>query len=558
MPQRRNYKKCSRLVKSVSSLLNLKRLPTNNDVIQRRQVLQNQNLGKPKSAFVALLAKEIEQCWQKQDVPVQSWTAIYNKLQRTKLSSNDSLFDCLPKKPNWKTNEDKIYYFNQKRNLGGYCTSKKVPYKIHPAKRALDKNDVMPSSATNVAAAATDETSISSDDVAESESSFTVETHSAIAGDATFAQLLRERANLSISQTIAVMQFYIQQFPDISSMPIPPARGTLSVASRTAAARISDNIPIPAGIHHTLYFDMKQYVKLYGEKREIICICIDNLLVDFHELPNKKSATIANFLLNFIEVNNISSIVSDTEPTNTGCKAGVVALVKKSFPHVVFEPCRLHVLDLILKHEMQHFLGKTATTGPLIPYTFISTLQSNWSSNRNKYLATYKQPVSSFPDLPENESRRDDYRFLLELTKAVRILKVGGERRYVNIPRSPVSISLARWNSKAIYCLMQELLLETTNDSISSLNDFIVHQWAPVWFGIRNVADWRNFNSISQSSTQILIKHGLLNKLENKPPTNEFAERIFRMANEKIPRCNSLSALRNALLQYVNNTTKLN
>jgi hypothetical protein len=558
MPQRRNYKKCSRLVKAVSTLSNLRRLPRNSDVLQRRQTLQNAYVGKSKSLFLSLLAKEIEQCWKNQDIPVQSWTAIYNKLQRTKLSSNNCLFNCLPTKPNWKTNEDKVYYFQQKSNLGGYCTSKKVPYKIHPSKRSVTKMDVIPPFVTTVPAASSDEGTVSSNDGAQSDISFTGETHSTVSGDANFAQLLRERANLSISQTIAVMQFYRQQFPAISSLPVPPAKGTLSVASRAAAASMSKTIPIAAGINHTLYYDMKQYRELYSEKREIICVCIDNLLLDFDELPNKKAVTISNFLFHLIERYNISCIVSDTEPTNTGSKGGVIALVKQRFPHVVFEPCRLHVLDLILKHEMQHLLGKTPTTGPLIPYNFVSTLQSNWSFNRNKYLAACQHPVSSFPDLPENESRRDDYRFLLELTKAVRTLKQLGERRYVNIPRSPSSISLARWNSKAIYSLMHELFLETANADICSLNNFIVNQWAPVWFGIRDLADWGKLNNISPSSTQILMKHGLLNKLESKPPTNEFAERVFRMANEKIPRCHSLSALRNALVQYVNYTPKLN
>lgn len=150
MPQRHNFKKCSRLIKSIGTLANLKKLPSNRDVLQRRRQLQNENMGKPKAVFLSKLAKEIEHTWRKQDVPVQSWPAIYNKLQRCKSHENNNLFDCLPKKPVWKTKEDKEYYLNQKQNLGGYCTSKEVSYKIHPSKLFITQNAEQSTSSENV------------------------------------------------------------------------------------------------------------------------------------------------------------------------------------------------------------------------------------------------------------------------------------------------------------------------------------------------------------------------------------------------------------------------
>jgi len=306
-------------------------------------------------------------------------------------------------------------------------------------------------------------------------------------GDVSFAELLRERANLSISQTIAVMQFYNDQYPNLHTLPTPPARGSLSQASRRVATQISHDVELNSS-NQTLYFDMKQYTNLYGQKREIICICIDDKLVEFQELRNKKAATIAECLIPIIEKASICRIVSDTEPTNTGSKNGVIALINKRFPDVLYDPCRLHVLDLILKHEMQHFLGKVETTGPHLPYTFVTTLQNEWSEFRNKYLEADMSPVCSFPDLPNNEDRRDDYRLLLELTKAVRTLKETGERRHVKIPRIHTSVSSARWNSKAIYSLMAELVMESNDSSPLALNHFIAYQWAPVWFGVRDVA----------------------------------------------------------------------
>ena len=462
------------------------------------------------------------------------------------------MFDCIPKKPVWKSNEDRQYYLNQKQNLGGYCTLKEIPYYIHPSKRP--RRIELPSMCeenVDMADACSDHSEDSTDP------NFNSSTTPKVIGDANFAELLRERANLSISQTIAVMQFYKDNFPDVSCIPMPPTRGSLSRASRKASERISADITIEPGTHN-LYFDMKQYKDLYGQKREMICVCVDDKLVEFEELPNKKAGTIAQFLLQVVGKWKVDRIVSDTEPTNTGSKNGVFALIRKRYPNIIYEPCRLHVLDLILKHEMQHFLGKSETTSPNIPYNFVTVLQEKWSQYRKKYYETERSPVDNFQDLPKNEHRRDDYRYLLELTKAVRTLKETGERRYIKIPFKPINISSARWNSKAIYCLMAELILENNDEHVLSLNQFIVYQWAPVWFGVRDVADWSKLTNLSESANNVLSKHNLTEKVEYKPPTNEAAERIFRMANEKISRCSSVGTLRNALIRYVNNCSKLN
>jgi len=558
MPQRRNSKKSSRLLKYMGTLVNLKKLPSNKDVLQRRGQLQNENMGKPKSVFLSKLAKEIEDTWTKQDVPVQSWPAIYNKLQRCKLHEDSNLFDCLPNKPVWKTKEDKEYYLNQKQNLGGYCTSKEISYKIHPSKRPVARNVEQTTSEKNVVLVEDSNLeNISDQDSNQDDATFNPVNQLLRIGDVKFAELLRERANLSISQTVAVMQFYKDQFPDLHSIPTPPSRSSLSRASRKAAEKISNDVTLNAG-SHTLYFDMKQYTNLYGKKREMICVCVGNKLVEFQELRGKKAATIVECLLPIVNKWHIDTIVSDTEPTNTGNKNGVIALINKSIPNIAYEPCRLHVLDLILKHEMQHFLGKTETSSPNIPYTFVTKLQENWNYYRSEYYKVERSAVEAFPDLPKNEDRRDDYSYLLELTKAVRTLNDSGERRYVKIPCKKISISSARWNSKAIYSLMAELVMESKDEHLVSLNRFIVYQWAPVWFGVRDVADWGKLRNVSDGADKILLKHGLKNKTECKPPTNEFAERIFRQANEKISRCSSVQFLRNALLQYVNNSIKLN
>ena len=100
--------------------------------------------------------------------------------------------------------------------------------------------------------------------------------------------------------------------------------------------------------------------------------------------------------------------------------------------------------------------------------------------------------------------------------------------------------------------------MESNDGSILALNHFIAYQWTSVWFGVRDVTDWGKLTNLGETAKNVLLKHGLINKIENKPPTNEFAERVFRLVNEKISRCNSVQTLRNAVIRYVNNSIQLN
>lgn len=117
-----NIKKGHRTIKLTQPLNRLNILPTYKHVYERRLHLQNDNMGKKKQYFVSVIAKEIEECWKKQDIPVQKWESIYNKLLRQKVNTSNELFDCLPRQPTWKTEEDKAYYLSQLQQQGGYCT----------------------------------------------------------------------------------------------------------------------------------------------------------------------------------------------------------------------------------------------------------------------------------------------------------------------------------------------------------------------------------------------------------------------------------------------------
>ena len=65
-----------------------------------------------------------------------------------------------------------------------------------------------------------------------------------------------------------------------------------------------------------------------------------------------------------------SIVVSDTEATNTGRLNGVVTKLQKEYSNLRYEPCRLHVLDLIIKHEFSlRFVEKTTSSN--LPNQFV-------------------------------------------------------------------------------------------------------------------------------------------------------------------------------------------
>ena len=86
--------------------------------------------------------------------------------------------------------------------------------------------------------------------------------------------------------------------------------------------------------------------------------------------------------------------MSDTEATITGNKTCVFRQIQNRHPEINFEPCRIHVLDLILKH--------------------LST-----PSKKNGRSESSIENVAENFNFPKNEERRDDYRFLLKLVITV-------------------------------------------------------------------------------------------------------------------------------------------
>ena len=84
-------------------------------------------------------------------------------------------------------------------------------------------------------------------------------------------------------------------------------------------------------------------------------ICFDESLIGLKLIINKQAVTIYNAISDVLSRNELYPIVvvSDTEATNTDRKNGVIARLKKDYEQLEYQPCSLHILDLILKHEFQ-------------------------------------------------------------------------------------------------------------------------------------------------------------------------------------------------------------
>jgi len=75
-------KKGTRILNKQESLELSKKLPTNEQVIQRLKSVQKENNGKNKKIVISIVAKELLACWRKQDMPCRQLQAVTLKLNR--------------------------------------------------------------------------------------------------------------------------------------------------------------------------------------------------------------------------------------------------------------------------------------------------------------------------------------------------------------------------------------------------------------------------------------------------------------------------------------------
>lgn len=366
------------------------------------------------------------------------------------------------------------------------------------------------------------------------------------------AAKLRLGANLSLAQTLKVLDI-LKAETGLEIFNKPTSPGILQ-----ACNKICDQSKLTSFLckDHILRFDGKTYQSLCGEHRHILAICYDDHLIAFRELSSKTADCISQTILSVLDEYNLCPriCVCDTEPTNTGKNKGVIVQLQKKLPHLKFEPCRLHLLDLILKHELEAYF-KESSCGPNLSLPFVTNIFENWKDYRNDYLKLInaKLPTNYYTDLPSEDNRRRDYRILLQVVLALKFKRESGLYAYISLPNNPPSICKSRWNSRAIYTVMAELL-SLHDGNISKVNTFIIEEWAKAWFGVRNQIDWNRLmqSDICQKSRNVIIRN-VSNYKDDNPLTNELAERVFRMAMEKTEHYKSMDKLESAMIYYFNN-----
>ena len=152
----------------------------------------------------------------------------------------------------------------------------------------------------------------------------------------------------------------------------------------------------------------------------------------------------------------------------------MVNQLQEEYPSLRYEPCRLHALDLILKHEFSaHFSEQTTSSN--LPYDFVQNMVRNWKQKLCNYLESCEQQEATYHiGLPPTDSKRLDYEFLLKCVKSLRFAGREPINLYItNIPQQPPSVSNARWKSRAIYSVFSEVF-GNKDDQIVSINTFII------------------------------------------------------------------------------------
>ena len=140
----------------------------------------------------------------------------------------------------------------------------------------------------------------------------------------------------------------------------------------------------------------------------------------------------------------IKIVICDTTAVNTGCKNGIVTNLRKFIPTIIYHPCRLHVLDRVLRVYLDSVFI-TSKKSPNIDYQFITDLTLYFDT----FVTNYKP--NSQKKLVYPNSSRNDYSELSLLCEAYK-LRQKGERPIIIFKKSG-PLSNARWNSRAIYLI---------------------------------------------------------------------------------------------------------
>lgn len=246
---------------------------------------------------------------------------------------------------------------------------------------------------------------------------------------------------------------------------------------------------------------------------------------------------IENVLEEFDAWSSIKMIICDTTAVNTGHINGVVVKIQQKMREKGFEQpqyigCQHHILDRILKHVLDYFVGKH-TTKPSLNYDYIERIVEEYAVLQTSYKSDIKI------NLHKNPGWRDDFKFLYELCMAFQFYEKNGKFPEIKWRKLP-SLHSARWNSRAIYTLIAYFLLPEWRDILRIPSTFIANGWQDAWFSDQKFKEtlYENlYSTIKEvkcpSALKCFVTHWNNNRsIIDIPRTNIIAERAIKLMEE--------------------------
>ena len=503
LPSNNSTKRRKEIPLLEKSLAEMCKIPKKNHILGRYLFFYDSL--KSKDVRKAKIKSELKCLWAKLNFPILSdgrlSTLLTNLIKKyenyrkhtkqIKFSFND-LFDLTKLNGNWLCEEDKRLYKLQVKSVGqiGYTTSKVASNKtIHPSKRQRRSSpmvEIDTSLSEELPSAGEDSDSSYSPDEEKRPKHFSAK----IAAKIAIVDKISTRKASRICSSIANAGIDI---------PTPSQYGIWKCIINQAKKKKKELKQQIKDDLFCLHFDGKRM-----NHCEYQVVCLQSSTRDTNLGLAKCNGSTSNeifqeikFILNdFNAWSSIKMIVSDTTAVNTGRRNGVVVQLQEEMSHLKmdkaqFVGCQHHILDTILKHVL-NFLLLGTTKKPEIEYDFISELQKSYEELQLSYTGIDDQIRKI------NPGWRSDFKFLYDLCIAFRFykgnfciylssmniilfLKEIGTYLKINWRKLP-SLNAARWNSRAIFCLIGYFLLPQRSDSLYKESNFISYQWMGAWY----------------------------------------------------------------------------
>lgn len=548
------------------------KVPLKSDIVSRFKYLSID--VKAKKQRIDIISEEVISLWKEQ----LNFPCLTEQSVKRKINDVIEKYESLRKKGNadllqreifditnhngiWLSSEDKKLYEIQLQSKGkiGYATSKLAGKKtIHPS--ILQKLSSQPSTSKSYSSFS-ESSKIkrdgSSSEFEENDEEFQIDNQSTDEEYNNLEKRPRKYSSCKIATKLVVStKVSTNKACNIGKIlsseglhvPTPSQSGIYKALFREAKKFKETLIQDLKNDNWSIHFDGKhieqweyQVVVLKNESREIKLGAL--------KLIDGKSITIFNAIADIIDEfklwNSIKMIVTDTTNVNTGKKNGVVVQLqdmfqKKGLQKPQFVPCQHHILDRILRLEMEEKLGENSSS-PNINYFFTKELLEHYETLKQIF-------CNGTEEIKETGGWRDDMKFLFHLTRTYRYYdqnKLFPNVRFQKIP----NISNARWSSRAILALLAYILMPKTRNKLESVCSFISYKWADFWFDDQTYKE----NTYSDLHKVLLNKKKPLATFTNHwnpepsainiPRSNQCAERAIKVMEDLYGLCRNKDSL---------------